>query len=124
LKYLFKIESISEGENGLKIMIKSEQTMKSISYSDIVVIKGAGRNSEIIRADEEKFRIQKSLKSWETTLPGKTFLRVHHSVIINTDYLETVERGEEDKYFVHLRGYAEPVPVGIRHLKKIKHLTN
>ena len=58
---------------------------------DIRYIEASGYYIEI-HADGKKFLLRESLTRIEQRLPGRQFIRIHRSTIINTAYLREIEQ--------------------------------
>lgn len=71
------------------ISIKDRNAHWLIKYSDILFIQSDGSYCIINRLNSAKITVSKPLKEIESLLP-KTFLRVHKSYIINTNYIEKI----------------------------------
>jgi two-component system, LytTR family, response regulator AlgR len=57
--------------------------------------------------------IDDSLKLLEEEL-GATFVRIHRNALVNTRYLERIDREPDGQHFVRLRGSSEPLAVSRR----------
>jgi len=122
LKDLFRIDNITGTETEPEINIKKDDIRESIQHNEIVVILGDGDCSEIVRADEARFEIRKNLKYWESILPENKFIRIQQTVIINTNYLESIEESPDGKHFARLKSFHEPLLIGTRHLTRVKNV--
>ena len=57
--------------------------------------------------------LRKSLKQWQSELPGEQFIRVHRRAIVNLAFLDRIERLPAGRLQIHLRGVPEAILVGL-----------
>jgi len=106
-KAIDKIKNLSNNENILKVIseLRNNHTNKKIGLpvadgiifitpDTIIRIEAKGNYSIIFLATEKKITCTKTLKEIESLLPGNTFLRIHHSWVINTNYIKKYYRGK------------------------------
>jgi DNA-binding LytR/AlgR family response regulator len=60
------------------------------------------------------------MKEWEDRLPSTHFSRVHRNSIINTDYIEEVDKWFNYSFRVRLKGIKDEVVISRRYGKKLK----
>lgn len=65
--------------------------------------------------------IEESLNSLEERL-GTPFLRIHRKVLVQTRFIEKLERGSDFQYRVRLRDLSQPLPVSHRKLSELRKL--
>lgn len=94
--------------------------MKFICVNSIVAILAEGDYTMLYLNDGSRGLVTKPMKEWETRLPIATFCRIHRSSIINTDYVEKVEKWFNYSYRIYLKHLDEPLVVSRRYAKKIK----
>jgi two-component system LytT family response regulator len=120
-----------------RLPLSNENTKKTLEYDDFLFV-NTGRHSKFIKvgsikcitaadvysevsADNgEKFLLLKPLNEWEEKLPGKNFMRIHRSTIVNFEYVEKVEKWFDYSYRIHLRGIEEPFNISRRYAARIK----
>ncbi len=107
----------TEDEN---ILIKSGGKHILAVLDDIIIIKAKKDYSEILLKTGEKALIKKTLKSWEKTLPEKTFLRIHRNTIINSKLIEKIEPMFNGSYVARLKYYPDPIYFSQRYSQKIR----
>jgi two-component system response regulator AlgR len=77
-----------------------------------------GENSPRVQEDlvssKKGALLGKSLKHWESELPGEQFIRVHRRAIINLAWMERIEKLPGGRMQVRLRGDPEPILVSLR----------
>jgi len=93
-----------------------------LKINTIVLITSDGDYTNVITDDNAKGLVTKTMKEWEQRLPEKQFCRVHRNSIINTEYIEEVEKWFNYSYRVKLNGIEEPVIISRRYAKKLKNL--
>lgn len=77
-----------------KIAITVAEGVEFYNSDDIIKIEARGSYSTFYLLNGKKITSTKSLKDIELTLPEISFLRVHHSWIINIKYLKKYYRGK------------------------------
>ncbi|HEX2866773.1 MAG TPA: response regulator [Ignavibacteriales bacterium] len=91
-----------------------------IKVSSIVFISANDGYSYIHTADGKKQLIRRLMKEWEKLLPEEQFLRIHHSTIINIEYMEKIEKWFNNSFRIYLRSTEEPLEVSKRYAPRIK----
>ena len=89
-KLQFKLEQNAQHEKPPKIKIISASKIELISTHLITFCKAAGDYVEINLLDKKQLLFSGNLKELESQLP-KTFLRVHRSYIVNTDFINSLK---------------------------------
>jgi two-component system LytT family response regulator len=91
-----------------------------LKIESIVLISSDGDYTHVFTSEKTKGLVSKTMKVWEERLPEKYFFRVHRNSIINTEYIEEVEKWFNYSYRVKMKGIAEPVIISRRYAKKLK----
>ncbi|MCU7497206.1 MAG: response regulator transcription factor [Ignavibacteria bacterium] len=91
-----------------------------IKVSSIVYISANDGYTYIHTKEGKKPLIRRQLKEWEELLPKEQFLRIHHSTIINLEYMERVEKWFNSSLRIHMQNVAEPLEVSKRFAPKVK----
>jgi two-component system LytT family response regulator len=86
----------------------------------IVLIHAEGDYTYITCNDGHKGLVTKSMKEWEDRLPSTHFSRVHRNSIINTDYIEKVDKWFNYSFRVKLKDIKDEVVISRRYAKKLK----
>lgn len=107
-----------------RLFVTSNNRAGFIRISSIKFITAAGVYSEIYTSNENTVLVLKSLREWEERLPDKYFARIHRSVIINTEYVERIERWFNYTYRVHLTGIKKSLAMSRRYAAKLKGKVN
>lgn len=77
-----------------KIAIPASEGLVFISPSEIISLTADGSYTSITLASGKKILSTRHLKEYEVQLPSASFIRVHHSHIINLEYVNQYQRGE------------------------------
>lgn len=72
------------------LQMPTDRGLRSIAYSRLVRIQGAGSYSRIYFADEPTLVVAKVLHWFEDRLPASMFIRVHRSHLINISYVKEI----------------------------------
>jgi DNA-binding LytR/AlgR family response regulator len=60
------------------------------------------------------------MNEWEERLPGKYFLRIHRSTIINIEFIEKAEKWFNYSSMIQMRGSDKSFKVSRSYFKRIK----
>jgi two-component system, LytTR family, response regulator LytT len=75
------------------LFLKSDYKIKRINFNDILYIEGLKDYVKVFTQNAPKPVLSlTSLKLLESKLPGKKFMRVHRSFIVNLEKIDTIER--------------------------------
>ena len=77
-----------------RITIPTSDGLRFINVEDIVYLEASNNYTNIYLSTSQKLLVSRTLKDFEDILPSETFLRIHHSTIINKFYVEKYIRGE------------------------------
>jgi len=77
-----------------RISIPTAEGLQFINLEDIVYLEASNNYTNIHLSTRQKFLVSRTLKDLEEILPPETFLRIHHSNIINKCFVERYIRGE------------------------------
>lgn len=91
-----------------------------IKVSSIVYISASDGYTYIHTKEGKKTLIRRLMKQWEAILPEEQFIRIHHSAIINLDYMEHIEKWFNNSLRIHLNYEDEPLEVSKRYAPKVK----
>lgn len=91
-----------------------------VKISSILAITAEADYTEITMSSMEKGLAHKTMKEWEGRLPKRRFVRIHRSTIVNSDYIERVEKWFNYSYRVFMKGIAEPFIMSKRYAQKNK----
>jgi two-component system LytT family response regulator len=93
------------------IYLRSGLRARFAPVDDISVIVAHDNYSEVWLADGAKVFLRKSLKAWEDALPGKQFMRVHRTQIVNLARVLRYQRDGDEHTLLFVAGVAESVAV-------------
>jgi len=65
-----------------------------IRANDILYCKASGNYTEIFMIDGKKHLVSRQLKEYEDILSARDFFRIHHSFLINLNFVKSYVRGE------------------------------
>jgi two-component system LytT family response regulator len=91
-----------------------------LKINSIVLIQAEGDYTYITCNDGHKGLVTKSMKEWEERLPPTHFCRVHRNSIINTNYIEEVDKWFNYTLRVRLKHIKDEVVISRRYAKKLK----
>lgn len=77
-----------------RITIPTSDGLRFINIDDIIYLEASDNYTTIFTSTNQKFLVSRTLKDFEDILPSETFLRIHHSSIINKNFVEKYIRGE------------------------------
>jgi two-component system LytT family response regulator len=77
-----------------RIGIPTTDGLQFINLEDIAYLEATDNYTNINLASNQKYLVCRTLKDFEEMLPTETFVRIHHSSIINKFYVEKYIRGE------------------------------
>jgi len=74
--------------NAQRIALPYQNRNIMLSADDVVSLQGEGNYTFIFTRDKKRYLVSKTLKSFEQTLDGSMFLRIHKSTIVNLAYVQ------------------------------------
>jgi len=92
--------------------------IRLISISDIVLFRADQKYVSVLHRNGEDL-IDESLRELEEEF-GTSFIRVHRSILVSYAHIESLERSDDGKYVIQLRGFDEPLPVSRRQVADVK----
>ncbi len=96
--------------------------MQFLKINQIILIQSDGDYTDVNLSNGSHGLVNKTMKEWEERLPENHFVRVHRTSIINTEYIENIEKWFNYSYRVNMKGIEEPVVISRRYAKKLKDL--
>jgi signal transduction histidine kinase len=95
-------------------LVKTLTEKRLVKISEIKNILAYGEYSWVYWDKGQKGALlRKSLKQWQSELPGGQFIRVHRRAIVNLAFMDRVERLPSGRLQVHLRDTTEPILVSL-----------
>ena len=101
-----------------RLFIKTGRRIDVVAVSDIIHIEAEDDYVEIFTANK-KFLKKETMNYLERSLPKETFTRVHRSSIINTNYIQKLERYGKESYLVIMKD-GSTVNVSKSRVKELK----
>jgi two-component system LytT family response regulator len=90
-----------ENKNEQKIALSTEGSLFFENLNNIMYIEASGSYSNVFIKDQKKKVVTKKLKEFEDILPEHIFCRVHHSYIINTNFIKQYFKGRSSYVQMH-----------------------
>lgn len=103
-----------------KLFIKVRGKVQLVKVSDIVFIQSENQYTSLNLTDEKSILIRKSISNWQKLLPETKFIRIHHSTLINMEYIVKIEKWYNGAYLIHLKNYKEPFIASKRYSAKLR----
>lgn len=102
---------LSPGRGGIKWITASiGNTMKMFSIDEVLFFQAQEKYTRVVTADSEG-HIRTPLKELVAALDSESFWQVHRSAIVRVGAIRAVEKGEDGKLRLSLKGHAESLPV-------------
>jgi DNA-binding LytR/AlgR family response regulator len=98
-------EEKAEADKGF-ITLKADHKVHRLKYDQIIYVEGL-REYVTFFCKTEKIITLESLRNLETILPQKSFLRVHKSYIVNTNYVKSLYGNQ-----LIMEGTSQIIPIG------------
>jgi two-component system LytT family response regulator len=102
------------------LFLSFDRRARFVRVRAIVCVCGAGDYTEVVLEDGQRALVSRTLRQWEDRLPPRTFVRIHRATIVNLDFVERVERGEDEAYEVFVRGLDGPLTMSRRQAARVK----
>jgi DNA-binding LytR/AlgR family response regulator len=102
---------LAPGNQGIKwITAGVGNAVKMFSIDEVLFFQAQDKYTRVVTADSEG-NIRTPLKDLLAALDSETFWQVHRSVIVRVSAIHTVEKGEDGKLHLSVRGHSEVLPV-------------
>ncbi|HEY9049173.1 MAG TPA: LytTR family DNA-binding domain-containing protein [Ohtaekwangia sp.] len=85
---------LHRSNNLSKLAIPTVEGFDFVAIQEILYCKASGNYTEIFTTDGARHLSSRQLKDYELLLQNYNFFRIHHSCIIQLDYIKTYTRGE------------------------------
>lgn len=112
---LFSEDSTSKENTKRKILIKNQDSSMLVEIDQIIRLEANGAYTNIITMDS-KYLASKNLKYFQNLLPSHRFLRIHHSHLINSEYIKEFNRYLQEGIILKNE---DRIPVSTRKVKII-----
>jgi two-component system LytT family response regulator len=77
-----------------KLALPTSEGLTFIKVNDVLYLKASGNYTEIFMNDGQKYLVSRHLKEYDDLLTDQNFFRVHHSSLINLNYIKNYVRGD------------------------------
>ena len=97
LRVIEQIELLIEHlqkKSSRRIAIPTGEGLAFIRVDEIIYLEASINYTHIYLEDKRRYLVSRTLKEFEDILPEDTFLRIHHSHIINKNFVERYIRGD------------------------------
>jgi two-component system LytT family response regulator len=84
----------SPNPENYKLALPTAEGLTFIKVNDILYLKASGNYTEIFMCEGQKYLVSRHLKEYDDLLTGQSFFRIHHSTLINTNFIKSYVRGE------------------------------
>jgi DNA-binding LytR/AlgR family response regulator len=102
---------LAPGGRGIKWITASVgNTMKMFSIDEVLFFQAQDKYTRVVTAESEG-HIRTPLKELLASLDSETFWQVHRSAIVRVGAIRAVEKDEDGKLRLTIRGHAEVLPV-------------
>jgi hypothetical protein len=110
-----------EGPLGLDdhLYLRLDNAMVLLRVGDIEAVLAEGDYTAVVRADASVALSDRSMKLWETSLPPRSFARVHRSAIVSLARVDRVEDRANGGKLLHLTS-GRRVPMSRRYEARLK----
>lgn len=94
-----------------------------VMVGKIKYIEADNQYTYVVQEDNKHMLIRRSISKWEEILPETLFIRIHRSTIINTLYINKIEKSPTNSYKVILKDTSKNFDISRKYLRKIKKIT-
>jgi DNA-binding LytR/AlgR family response regulator len=102
---------LAPGRQGIKWITASVgNTMKMFSIDEVLFFQAQDKYTRVVTAESEG-HIRTPLKELLASLDSEMFWQVHRSVIVRVGAIRAVEKGDDGKLRLSVRGHDEQLPV-------------
>jgi DNA-binding LytR/AlgR family response regulator len=102
---------LAPGKTAIKWITASVgNSMKMFSIDEVLFFQAQEKYTRVVTADSEG-HIRTPLKELIAALDSESFWQVHRSAIVRVGAIRAVEKGEDGKLRLSLKGHAESLPV-------------
>jgi two-component system LytT family response regulator len=82
------------GVENYKLALPTAEGLTFIKVNDILYLKASGNYTEIFMVEGQKYLVSRHLKEYDEMLGENNFFRIHHSTLINVDFIKSYVRGD------------------------------
>jgi two-component system LytT family response regulator len=104
-----------------RLFLRLDGRRRFVRVGEIMAIEAASDDSYLhLAAQPGRVRAAKSLREWEERLPGRYFVRIHRSTIVNLEFIERVDEWSHGSFMVLLRGGRGPFAMSRRYGARVR----
>lgn len=116
------LHTITKKKEYLRWLRASHQdTTRLIAVQDVIYFQSSDKYTSVMTIGNE-FLIRKSLKNLADELDPDCFWQIHRSTIVNVAYITTIERSDDGRYQIKLKGRDETLLVSRSHADLFKQM--
>ena len=94
-------EAATAATTGGRLPLKESGRTVFVPLDEVECLEAAG-NYVRVHAGREQYRVRETLTTFATRLPGRDFVRIHRSIIVNRNRIQELRRSFSGKYLVTL----------------------
>jgi DNA-binding LytR/AlgR family response regulator len=91
-----------------------------IQINNIVAITVKEDYTMVFTNEGKRIIIKKTIKSWESILPDKVFIRAHRNIVVNLNFIDKLEPWFNGALIAKVRNYPESIKFSKRYSQKVK----
>ncbi len=114
------LQNMNQEKQEKKIALYAQNQVNIVVIQDIIRCASDGNYTTFYRKNEKEIVVSKPLKEYEELLAKEGFERIHHSHLINVNYIKTLQKN--DLYFVMQDG--SQVPISSRKKERVYEIIN
>lgn len=103
-----------------KIFLSDGKKSDFVRIRSVIYIHSAKDYTKVFTSDIRSYHVRKPIKEWNEKLPKEHFLRIHRSVIINTDFIRKVEKWDNYTHRIYLESVKEPFIISQKYSRILK----
>lgn len=96
------------------LLIKGITRTHFLKISEVKAIVAQSEYTQLHWGNGQKIVFRKSLKEWINELPDDIFIRIHRKAIINLEFLDYVEQGNNGQFVVHIKDIPQQLQISQR----------
>jgi two-component system LytT family response regulator len=77
-----------------KLALPTSEGLTFIRVNDLLYLKASGNYTEFYMREGQKYLVSRHLKEYDDLLADQNFFRIHHSSLINLNYIKNYVRGD------------------------------
>ncbi len=102
------------------IFLSDNKKSEFIKISNIVYLSSARDYTKFYTIDGKSYIVRRTMKIWENKLPKEYFVRIHRSTIVNTQFIEKIDKWFNYTHKVYIKNSKKPLIISQRYGRKLK----